>query len=98
MTDELKLVFDDKKRRCEELELEVETKDKECQKLIGEVKNLQKDLEKCQDELKVRVWYDSNTDALEKMLNKQKHSKDTGGLGFDTDMCSTSKGIPNKDI
>lgn len=70
MTDELKLVFDAKKRRCKELDLEVETKDKDCQKLKDEIENLRKDLEKCEDELKVRIWYDSSTDALDKMSNK----------------------------
>lgn len=52
---ELKLVFDDKERRCEDLQLEVETKDKECLKLKEEMESITKDLEKGQNELKIRI-------------------------------------------
>lgn len=34
------------------------------------MENLWKDLEKGQDEIKVRIWYESSTGALDKMLNK----------------------------
>lgn len=62
------------------------------------MKNPQKYLEKCQDELKVRIWYEGNSEALDKMLNKQKHSKDTRGAGYDVGECSTSKVVSNKEI
>lgn len=62
------------------------------------MENLKKDLEKHQDELKVRIWYDGSIEALYRMLSKQKNSKDTRGLGFDTGECSIRKNVSNKEI
>lgn len=62
------------------------------------MENLIKDLEKCQDELKVIIRFDGSSVALDKMLKKKKHSKDTEGLGCDADECSTNKNVSHKDI
>lgn len=87
-----------KKCRCKDLQLELEAKDQECQKQKGEMENLRKDLEKCQDEFKVRIQYDSIFEALDKMLSKQKHSKDIRGIGCDARKYSTSNDVSNKEI
>lgn len=81
INEEPKEDLDTKKCKCKYLSSNREDKDKQCQKLEGEMDNLCKDLEKCQDEIKVMIWFDGSSDALDKMLKKQKHSKDTGGLG-----------------
>lgn len=52
---------------------------------------LQNDLEKCQDKLKVRIQLDGNSDALDKMLKKQKHAKDSEGLRSGAGEFSTNK-------
>lgn len=89
---------DTKVCRCNDLAFELEVKDKEYQQLVREMEILLNDLEKCQDELKVRIWFDGISDALEKMLKKEKHVKDTNGLGSGTGEYSTSKDTSQKDI
>lgn len=62
------------------------------------MQSIRKDFEKCQNELKVRIWYNGSTEVLDKMLNQQKISKDIGGLGCVVNQCSTRKETSNKDI
>lgn len=90
--------LDTNRCRCKVLEQEVETKEKECHALKDEVVKLTVELEKCQDELKLRKKYNGGTEALDKMLSQQKHSKDNGGLGCGTGECSTSKETSQEDI
>lgn len=59
---------------------------------------LRNDLEKYQDELKVRIWFDGSNDALDRVLKKQKHAKDTEGLESGAGECSNSKNVPHNDI
>lgn len=42
-----------------------------------EIVRLRKELEKSKDELNMRSKYEGSTEALDKMLSNQKHSKDT---------------------
>lgn len=76
----------------------LEAKEKEYLKMEEEIVGLRKELEKCQDELKTRIKYEGSTEALDKILSKQKNSKDIGGVGFDVGKCSTSKDSTNKEI
>lgn len=85
-------------RMYEVTKLDLERKDKEHQKLEEDLGNLRKELEKCKDEFKVRIKYEGSTDSLDKMLSKQKHSKDIEGVGFDFGHCSTSRNSLNKEI
>lgn len=78
--------------------MEVETKGKECQNLKDEIEKLTIELEKCQNELKMRLKYGSNTEVLDNMLSKQKHSKDIEGVGYEKGQCSTSKDSSKKEI
>lgn len=98
MNEEPKSDLVTKKCRSKYLASELEAKDKCCQKQKGEMENLIKDFKKCQDELKVRIQFDGCSKALDKMLIKQKHSKDTRGIRCDADECSTSKDVSNKGI
>lgn len=76
----------------------LEAKEKECQKLEQGVVTLRKELESCNDELKLRKKYDGGMKELDEMLSKQKHSKDTKGVGYDVGQCSTSKDTSKKEI
>lgn len=95
---DLRTQLDEAKIMYEVTKSDLENKEKEYQRMEEEIVNLRKEFEKCKDELKVRIKYEGSTDALDKMLNKQKHSKDTEGVGFDADQCSTSKDSSNKEI
>lgn len=86
------------KRMFEVTKLDLENKEKEYQKIEEEFVNLKKKLEKCKDELKLRIKYEGSIDALDKMLNKKKYSKDIEGVGFDASQCSTNKDSTNKEI
>lgn len=77
---------------------DLEAKEKEHKNLEEDIVSLKIELEKCKDELKVRIKYEVSANALEKMLNKQKHSKDTKGVGFDVGQCSSSKDSSNNEI
>lgn len=77
--------------------LDLEKKE-EYQKIEEEIVNLKKELQKCKDELKVRINNEGSIDALDKMLNKKKYSKDIEGVVFDVSQCSTSKDSTNKEI
>lgn len=46
----------------------------------------------------MRIKYDGNTKALDKMLSKKKHDKDINGVGFENGQCSNNKGSSNKEI
>lgn len=73
-------------------------KEKENQDLEAKIVNLGKELEKSKDELKVRSKYEGSREALDKMLRKQKQSKDTGGLGFEEGQSSNNKDTSGKEI
>lgn len=90
--------LDEAKRMYKVTKLDLENKEKKYQKMEEEIVNLRKELEKCKNELKVRIKYESNTDALDKMLSKQKHSKDIEGVGFEVGQCSNSKDSSDKEI
>lgn len=59
---------------------------------------LRKELEESKDEIKVRRKYEGNTEALDKMLRKQKQSKDTGGLGLEEGQSYNRKDTSSKVI
>lgn len=92
----LRTQLDEARRIYEVTKSDLENKEKEYQKMEEEIMNLRKELEKCKDELKVRIKYEGNTDALDKMLSKQKHYKETKGVGFEAGQCSTSKDSLNR--
>lgn len=46
----------------------------------------------------MRSKYEGNIESLDKMLRKQKHSKDTDGLGFEEGQCSNSQDTFGKEI
>lgn len=46
----------------------------------------------------MRTKYEGSTESLDKMLNNQKHSKDTNGLGFEEGQSSNNKDIFSKEI
>lgn len=46
----------------------------------------------------MRIWFDGNNDALDKMSKKHKHAKDIRGLGSGVGECSTSKNVPHNGI
>ncbi|GLJ30858.1 hypothetical protein SUGI_0613390 [Cryptomeria japonica] len=73
-------------------------KEKEYQDLEEEIVKLRKELEKSKDELKMRSKYDYSTEALDKMLSKQKQSKDISGLGFEQGQSSNNKDTSGKEI
>lgn len=75
----------------------MEVKENECQNLKDEVAKLTKYLEKCQDDLKLRMKFEGNTSAFNNMLDKQKKSKDSTGLGYGAGQCSTNKDSSKKD-
>ncbi|XP_057849160.2 uncharacterized protein LOC131060072 [Cryptomeria japonica] len=90
--------LDEDKRMYEVTKSDLENKEKEYQKTEEEIVNLRKELEKCKDELEVRTKYEDNTNALDKMLSKQKHSKDIEGVGVEGGQCSNSKDSSDKEI
>lgn len=63
-----------------------------------ELVNLRKELEKNKDELNMRIKYGGNTEALDKMLSKQKHNRDINGVVFENGQRSNSKGSSGKEI
>lgn len=64
----------------------------------AKIVKLRKELEESKEEIKIRSRYEGNTEALEKMLSKQKKSKDTGSLGFEEGQSSTHKDKSSKEI
>lgn len=60
--------------------------------------NLRKELGKCKDELKMRIKYEGNIDALDKILRKQKNSKEIEGVGFDIGQCTKGEDSSSKEI
>lgn len=73
-------------------------KEKEHQNLEEEIIKIWKELEKRNEEMKVRSKYERKTEALDKMLSKQKQSKDIGGLGFEEGQSSNRKDTSSKEI
>lgn len=94
----MKIQLEEEKRMYEVMKLDLERKDKGYQQLEEEIVSLKKELEKGKNELNMRLNYDGGTKALNKMLIKQKNSKDTEGVGFEAGQSSNSKDSSNKEI
>lgn len=90
--------MEEAKRICEVTSTELTKKEKEHLNLEEEIVRLGKELEKRNNELNMRRKYESNTEALDKMLSNQKHSKDMGGIGFEEGQSSNSKDSSCKEI
>ncbi|GLJ07858.1 hypothetical protein SUGI_0075690 [Cryptomeria japonica] len=95
---DLKLQLEETKRICEATTFDLTKKEKEHQKLEADIVKLRKELEESKESIKIRSKYEGNTEALYKMLSKQKQSKDTAGLGFEEGQSSTDKDKPIKEI
>ncbi|XP_059068685.1 uncharacterized protein LOC131859146 [Cryptomeria japonica] len=94
----LKIQLEEEKRMYEVTKSNLERKVKEYQQLEEEIVSLRKELEKCKNELNMRITYDGSIEELDKMISKQKHSKDTEGVGFEVGQSSNSKDSSNKEI
>lgn len=77
-----KLQLEEAKRIYEVTSTNLSKREKEHQNLEEEIVKHWKELEKRKEEMKVRSKYEGTTKYLDKVLRKQKKSKDTGGLGF----------------
>ncbi|XP_059066136.1 uncharacterized protein LOC131857502 [Cryptomeria japonica] len=79
---DLRTQLDEAKRMYEVTKSDLQNKEKAYQKMEEEIVNLRKEIKKHKDELKMRIKYEGNTDALDKILNKEKHSKEIEGVGL----------------
>lgn len=82
--------MEEAKRICEAIFFDALEKEKEHQKLEEYILRLIKELEKRKDE--------GSTEALDKMLRNQKHSKDIGGIGLEEGKSQNNKDTSGKEI
>lgn len=84
-----KVEIEEHKRIIDVLRSDLEIKNDECLNIEAEVVNLRKELEAVTIQSKIAQKFDNSTNLLFEMLDRQRHSKEPTGLGYDEGQSSS---------